>query len=261
MLYEVDVLLPIRDPNTEWLRQALTSIRGQVDVKLRLVAVLHPSDAFLQEEIHGFGIPTTVVPAPEPGNIADALNAGLAECSAPFTARLDADDVATSYRLRKQVDRLHQCPDLAVAGSNCILINQDSSPMGQLTLPTDPEEVLKRMRWKSAVVHPSATFRTSEVKNLGGYRSQAAGAEDYDLWLRILQSSGIANLEEPLTYYRVHRDQISRRKPVNPGASKYVRQSRMKLAASRDESCKAAFIRHEIWELRQKVRRLRGKMK
>ena len=56
-----------------------------------------------------------------------------------------------------------------------------------------PGDFDRAMLVESPIVHPAATFRTSVVRALGGYREEAQGPgvepgpvpEDYDLWLRL----------------------------------------------------------------------------
>ena len=54
-------------------------------------------------------------------------------------------------------------------------------------------------------------FRTEAVKSVGGYQ-HVPFMEDYDLWARLIADGHeLANLEEPLTYFRVSEDQMRRR--------------------------------------------------
>ena len=54
-------------------------------------------------------------------------------------------------------------------------------------------------------------IRRSALENIGGYRCQFRLAEDYDLWLRLIEEGQIANLPEPLVYYRKHPTQVTDR--------------------------------------------------
>jgi hypothetical protein len=46
----------------------------------------------------------------------------------------------------------------------------------------------------------------------GGYRTCFRAAQDYDLWLRMVEQGPIANIAEPLIYYRIHSEQATVRK-------------------------------------------------
>jgi hypothetical protein len=51
--------------------------------------------------------------------------------------------------------------------------------------------------------------RREALRAAGGYRAGFVGAEDYDLWLRLLPGARFAKLPTRLYAYRVHPRQIS----------------------------------------------------
>jgi hypothetical protein len=57
--------------------------------------------------------------------------------------------------------------------------------------------------------HPATCFRLEAVKRVGMYRSEWNGAEDYDLWLRLLRIGKGINLPQLVTQYRVHSGQVT----------------------------------------------------
>jgi len=61
----------------------------------------------------------------------------------------------------------------------------------------------------SKLAHPAVIMRREQVLQIGAYREACRHAEDYDLWLRLLELGEIDNLKEPLLYYRQHDEKIS----------------------------------------------------
>jgi hypothetical protein len=59
----------------------------------------------------------------------------------------------------------------------------------------------------------SALFRTAIVREVGGFRTDADGAEDYDLYLRITRRHRVWCHEEFVAEYRQHDANTSRRAP------------------------------------------------
>lgn len=253
---DVDVLMPIRNPNPLWLREALASVEAQRGVDARLVAVLHPDDQDLRNEISRLDMPTEIVFAPAMGNISDALNVGLAACSAPLIARLDADDVAEPTRLVRQWEEINKHPDCAVLASAVTLIDSSGKPLGIRTTPTTPDGIERRMKWKCAIAHPSVLFRRDVVTSLGGYNPTTECSEDYELWLRILMTHNIRAIPDPLVWYRIHKNQLTSGRPVSRPASQAVLQARLELAIARGDRTFAARARHGVWAARQGMRRL-----
>lgn len=253
---DIDVLLPIRRPNASWLGQALSSIEAQREVFPRIVAVIHPDDAGIVSLVESTRLPLKLVFAPREGGLSEALNLGLSVCTATYVARIDADDVAEPDRLWRQASLLQSDPDCAVVGSNALVIDELSRVVGSRNLPISAAGILRMMRWKSAVIHPSTMFRTKAVCDVQGYSTTAIGVEDYDLWLRILAKHSIRSIGRPLLRYRIHRAQVTQTNVMQSKASATVLESRVALARARGESLEAARIRHEAWELRQRVRNL-----
>jgi hypothetical protein len=59
-------------------------------------------------------------------------------------------------------------------------------------------------------MHPSVMLRRDAVFAVGGYRTATEYAEDFDLWLRLDERYPLANIDEPLIYYRRHKNQVTR---------------------------------------------------
>ena len=53
--------------------------------------------------------------------------------------------------------------------------------------------------------------RREVLEKAGGYRPEACHVEDYDLWLRAVSITGLANLPKVLLQYRVGKDGVSSR--------------------------------------------------
>jgi len=253
-LSEIDVLLPIRGANPLWLVETLESITAQVRVIPRIVAVIHPDDVALAQKVESASRFVTIVEAPKEGHLAHALNAGLNACRAPFVARIDADDLAAPERLERQLHLLKSSPETVAVGSNATLINEESAIVGQRHVPTSSSEVLRRMRWRNALVHSAVTFRRESVLEVGGYSTVAENVEDYELWLRLLSLGSIENAPEQPVSYRIHDAQLTKNRAISPAAGAAIRDARINLACSRGESKLAAELRQRSWWLRQQVR-------
>jgi glycosyltransferase involved in cell wall biosynthesis len=149
-----------------------------------------------------------VVTQPALGLVA-ALNNGCALARAPYIARMDADDIADPSRLRSQVDWLRNAPTIGVLGTAARVIDSTGTQVGTLAFPPTDPEIRALLETQNAFVHPSVMFRKEVFADVGGYRSVALAAEDYDLWLRIAEVTQLANLEETLLDYRVHSGNVT----------------------------------------------------
>jgi glycosyltransferase involved in cell wall biosynthesis len=204
------VLLPVHG-NAIYLEESIESIENQqCDFKFELLIILDRPDDTTQDFLNtrNFKVPTRLIDSLEAG-LVSALNTGLRNISSIYTARIDADDFMNAGRLQKQVDFLNANPSVAVVGSQVTIMNENGSYLSKSRYPTKPSILRKELLRSCAIGHPSVSYRTDSVLNVGGYRKFYEFAEDYDLWLRILEKYDLANLPEFLTNYRIHSNQIS----------------------------------------------------
>jgi hypothetical protein len=92
------------------------------------------------------------------------------------------------------------------------------------TPPADPLLLARVLARTNPFVHSSVMMRTALVRRLGGYRSAFRAAEDYDLWLRLAEAAGVANLATDLVQYRRHAASQSQRDAVRQAFSMRLAQ-------------------------------------
>ena len=141
--------------------------------------------------------------------ISAALNFGLAQVNTKFTCRLDSDDYMEPERVAQQIKYLSIYPSIALLGTQIRFVDQNGKKLGISSYATGTDSVQSSLCWSNPIAHPSVIFRTEEIRNIGGYRSEFDGAEDLDLWIRISKLFQIDNLNLPLTNYRKHPEQVS----------------------------------------------------
>lgn len=133
------------------------------------------------------------------GTFVEAANLAWREARGAFIARMDSDDIAASGRLRLQRDFLLARPDIAACGSLVRILKRE--PDGGFTPPdggylryekwinslVEPDEIAAQRFIDSPMPNPATMVRREVLEAAGGYRDPA-WAEDYDLWLRLLES-------------------------------------------------------------------------
>ncbi len=136
------------------------------------------------------------------------LNEGLSLARGSLVARMDADDLCDPRRFELQVKALNDDPNLVVVGCSASAIDEYGNVLGDYSTPSTHEEIeASHLAGISAIHHPSATFRTEVVRNLGGYR-ELVPCEDFDLWLRLGEVGRLANLPEKLITKRLFTGSI-----------------------------------------------------
>lgn len=128
------------------------------------------------------------------GGTAGAANHGLKHCTGKYIARLDSDDHSYPYRLEEEVNFLEANPAIGLVGSGCHIADTSGRIIGQRNIRTTSPQ--KTLRNRCIYQHSDVMYRRDIVNSLSGdgvYRSKFK-AEDYDLWLRISEITGIAKL-------------------------------------------------------------------
>ncbi|THD42141.1 MAG: glycosyltransferase [Bradyrhizobium sp.] len=208
----VSVVLPVRDGGA-YLALAVASMLSQTWRDFELILVNDGSQDGAVEILSANLLGETrlrVLRNPGRGLVA-ALNFGLAQAQGEYVARMDADDIALPDRLASQVECLDRRKDIAVVGAQVAFIDASGALTGGRThFPTDPDRIAAALTTRGCVLkHPSVLARWQALLDVGGYRAAVAGAEDYDLWLRLAERTRLANLPDILLHYREHPGQIS----------------------------------------------------
>lgn len=138
------------------------------------------------------------------------LNKGIGLAKGEYIARMDADDIAISNRIEKQMNFLYSNPDIDLIGSNVQSIDSQGKKLHYRSyMPLTHEAITNGLYWKSTLMHPSILAKKSFFKDLDGYNI-IPYAEDYDLWIRgFLTGKKFHNLEDVLLLYRSHDKQMT----------------------------------------------------
>ncbi len=213
----VSVLLPCFNAE-KTIAETLDSLTQQTMTDFEVVAVDDGStDSTLEKlEIWAARDSRIQVLTPSHGGVIAAANTGLAACTAPYIARMDADDRAHPERLAKQADFLIAHPEIAVVSSLVKAFPEAEVRAGYRiyiqwlnSLITD-EDIRREMFIESPLANPSILLRRTWFEKMGGYH-EYGWPEDYDLWLRMyLAGAKFAKLPEVLLEWRDHPQRITR---------------------------------------------------
>ena len=132
--------------------------------------------------------------------LAYSLNKAIKSCNSEYIARMDADDIAFPNRLETQLRFLAGHPQIDVLGTGAevVTINNHKSNVHK---PEDHNAILNSIEKANPFFHSSVMMRRSFIESLGGYNVNLIRAQDYDLWLRGVDSFRYHNLQEVLMTY------------------------------------------------------------
>jgi len=202
---EVTVIIPTRD-RWELLSAALASALRQRDVALEVIVVDDGSVDDTYPKLVQLGDPRVRVARHEtPLGVARARNSGLDKARGGWVAFLDDDDVWAPQKLRVQLDR---AADLGASFVFCsaVAFNEDNGL--QRRLPAACPDDLSRVILERNVIGLSTVIaRTELVRKVGGFDPNLSLISDWDLWIRLADSTAAA-CNEPLVGYRLHQDNM-----------------------------------------------------
>jgi hypothetical protein len=202
----VSVLLPVHD-GEEHLAAALDSLLAQTFRDFELVVVDDGSTDGTSAILARYAAADRrIVPLAllENRGLVAALNHGFTVTRAPLVARHDADDVALPARLERQVEWLDGHPEVGMIACDYLRRHDD----GRTTAHRPPRgdlELRWRMLFGNVWPHPAVVFRRALFGEGEAPYRDVALAEDYDLWLRLLERTRAATVPETLLVVRTHR--------------------------------------------------------
>lgn len=141
---------------------------------------------------------------------ATARNIGIKNSNSEFIALLDADDAMLPGRILNSLSNLHQTDAVMVCGNYRFLINRIS-----ITKPfySNPIEIsYDNMIKNNYVACGSVMLKRSILNDIGLFNEEYLVAEDYDLWLRVVEKYKINYIHDPLYLYNrntVNKDSLT----------------------------------------------------
>src|SRR4029453_8252448 len=184
----ISIIVPVYNPEPNWLRDAIESVRAQYYDNWQLCIADDASSkqgvrALLADYDNDPRIKVVFKPANE--GISAASNAALALAEGEYVAFLDHDDELSPDALYQVVQLLNERRDL-----DFIYSDEDKrDPKGALASPFFKPDWSPDLEYSSNYVTHFSVYRRDIVENTGGFRSEFDGSQDYDLALRVTEQT------------------------------------------------------------------------
>ena len=201
---QVTVLMSVYN-GQKYLREAIDSILNQTFKDFEFLIIDDGSTDSSAEIIRSYTDPRIRLIRNEKNiGLTRSLNKGLKLAKGEYIARMDADDISLPERFEKQVRFLDENKNVAVISSSVILVDSCGREVERWMLATDSDEIKRFfLRDQNQIAHPFSMYRKKCVEKVGMYREEFEAAQDFDLWMRMIEQYDIANIREPLGRYRV----------------------------------------------------------
>ncbi len=212
-LPSVSVIIPTRR-RPRLLAQAVQSVLSQYLQPVELIVVDDASPRSDAEAALGglrtcADVPVRVVAGPGRGPAA-ARNTGLETATGELVAFLDDDDWWLPQKLAWQVEWFLLRRGLGALGTLWMEAARAGLGLGRRRAPQRLRAVsLGKLVRANRLATSSVVARRDCVARLGGFNESLPLAQDWDLWLRMVETAEIAILPARLVVYRRHDRQRS----------------------------------------------------
>lgn len=193
-----------------WLSDAVDSVLRQSEGDFELIVVDDGSTDNTGAILESYKDKRLLVLKQRNMGLAKSLNKALGVAKGQFVARIDADDVCNSDRFKYQKLFLLENLNIAMVGSNAILIDENSNEIGRAEYPTCNGSLLQRLRkFQPVFPHSSLFFRKEVVAREGGYNLFFTRSQDSDLYLRLCDEYSFACIKRFLVKLRVNNQSLT----------------------------------------------------
>ncbi|MDQ6655601.1 MAG: glycosyltransferase [Verrucomicrobiota bacterium] len=212
----ISILTPVFNTPPAWLAAAVDSVRAQVYENWELILI---DDASTDEStlnlLQSLTTPDRRIRCTrreQTGGISAASNTGLAMAAGEWIGLLDHDDFLEPDALFRVAQLLQAHPDADVIYSDEDKLTEEGFDAPLFKPDWSPDFFLSY----NYICH-FATLRRTLVDEVGGFRSDFDGAQDYDLLLRVIENTRrIHHIPRVLYHWRRSASSTSdniRRKP------------------------------------------------
>ncbi|WP_228256307.1 glycosyltransferase family 2 protein [Acinetobacter wuhouensis] len=214
MTFDDQVLVSVIVPcfNSEkWIESAIRSVLDQTWGNLEILVYDDGSTDKSRAILESLSIKDKRIKILGDGKnhgIVHALNYLLSVANGEYIARMDSDDICVINRIEKQVTFLQEK-------------NFDGCGSWFTEIGLGPSRVVRwehtkfalkaAMLFQNTILHPTFLAHRKVFEHFK-YRESYQLAEDYDLFVRVAQKFNLANIPEPLLYYRRHTGQATQSK-------------------------------------------------
>ncbi|MCB0631526.1 MAG: glycosyltransferase [Saprospiraceae bacterium] len=133
-------------------------------------------------------------------------NIALQLARSRYIMRLDADDYLKADALEKMVEVLEGNPEIGLVFPDYYLVDKDEHILAEIKRHDFDKEV----SLLDQPAHGACTMiRTDFLRNVGGYDEAYSCQDGYELWIKFATKYPVANIREPLFFYRQHGENLT----------------------------------------------------
>ncbi len=224
----LSILLPVYNPQLDWLAAAIDSVRRQTYSRWELCIA---DDASTQPGVRPFLAEQAktdprikLVFRADNGHISACSNSALALATGSWCGLLDQDDVLREHALSLVAREINAHPDAGLIYSDEDFLD----PNGARANPFFKPEWNPQLFLGQNYINHFGIYRTDLLRTIGGFREGFEGSQDYDLALRCiarLQHRQIRHIPRILYHWRMVPGSLADARDAKPYAKDAARRA------------------------------------
>lgn len=224
----ISVLMPVYNTDAGYLTKAIESVRSQAYDNWELCIADDHSTAphvrpMLEEYVRS-DPRIKVIFREENGHISKASNSALDLVTGEFTALFDHDDELSPLALYFVVKTVNEFPETGILYSDEDKLDARGRRYAPRFKPDWNPEMLLSLNY----VNHLTVYRTSLIRECGGFRSVFDGSQDYDLLLRASEMCGgqnVRHIPKVLYHWRAIAGSVAHASDEKPYAHDLARKA------------------------------------
>jgi glycosyltransferase involved in cell wall biosynthesis len=202
----VSILIPVFN-GEKYIVESITSILGQSYSTIEVIVVNDGSTDNTKNILNELSKQDSRLRVFHCDNkgLVKTLNFGIDKAEGKFVARMDADDISHKNRIELQYNEMIANEKLVICGSWYQKFGHENKVF---KLSTESEDIKLETLLAPHFCHPAVMMRTDVLKQVL-YKEDYNLAEDYKLWVDLMDKGEFFNIPQILLDYRVHPNQVS----------------------------------------------------
>ncbi len=201
---KVSVIIPAYN-SMRFLPKTIESVWEQTFSDYEIIVINDGSSDKIEEWIATIDDPKLKLISQKNQGVSVARNTGIKHSKGEYIAFLDADDLWHPTKLEKQVYVLDQNTDVGLVYAWVNYVDENGNIGGKISKNYAEGEVWEKLIEGDLIKCGSVPMvRHNCFKTVGLFDTKINYAQGWEMWLRIAENYKFKVIKEPLTYYRSH---------------------------------------------------------
>ena len=189
------------NPNINYLRLCLDSIQKQTFKDFELILVDDgTTNCKLEDILSTYSFDYQIIKNEINLGLPTSLNKGLQYCNSEYIARMDDDDIMAENRLERELQYAKKHDGIIFSRVKKIDLD------GREIFFEDHDVNIKLYLKKSGncLTHSTLFAKKALLIDVGGYNTKFTYAQDYELYMRLIDKVNFYRMNEQLLFYRIN---------------------------------------------------------